>query len=134
MKDILQIAKECFPNNTDEELMELLWNVTCYPFGTKEQVIEDFKEASKASDKDPSKAMAWAEDITNKAMKELNQTQKFAEILGIPEELLTSPESWSACKPVMNISKLHVPGYSIIKTSELEELKRIKDTVIQKEI
>jgi hypothetical protein len=72
MRDILNAAKEAFPNQSDEVLLKLLWNVTCYPFGTKEQVMTHFKEAGIAGNQDPESAIQWAHDKLHESMKEFN--------------------------------------------------------------
>lgn len=45
-KNMIEVVREIIPGVSDEEAGYILWNHTCFPFGTEEQVkvqIEQFR-------------------------------------------------------------------------------------------
>lgn len=66
-KKCLEAVKREYPALDTKESMELLWEVTCYPFGTPEQVEKQLSDLKKNTD--VSLALADEETIAAAAME-----------------------------------------------------------------
>ena len=52
MQDIWNAIKEAFSKASEEDSEAFLWNATCYPFGDKEQILNNIKEMKEKSNGD----------------------------------------------------------------------------------
>ena len=57
-----------FPNLTDEEKMDILWNATAFPAGCGETVARQLKEAKESTDGSYGGVMEWSQRKLNNAI------------------------------------------------------------------
>lgn len=65
------IAQDLYPAAAENDIVDLLWSATCFPFGEPEQVRKNLEDALANTDGTPLSAMAYAEQQINEAMKAL---------------------------------------------------------------
>lgn len=71
----LDAVKRWWPDLPKEQYGEMLWSVTCFPFGGAEQIESQIKDMAERSGCDLRAAMAIADDELTEAMAEFRKTE-----------------------------------------------------------
>ena len=69
-------AHTLFPGLSSEERHELLFGATCWPFGDCETVMKQMRDILKNTDGSLMGALAYADDITTKAMRDIKRAEE----------------------------------------------------------
>lgn len=67
----IELVRECWPGISDGDAESVLFNATCFPFGTVEQVQASLREKYAQSGGIPERALAIAIEEIDAAMAEL---------------------------------------------------------------
>ena len=67
----IDAVKKFWPDLPENQYSDLLWNITCFPFGDHNDVLSQVKEMAEKSGCNLDKAMAIANEQTKRAMSEI---------------------------------------------------------------
>jgi hypothetical protein len=68
----IQLVRDNWPGISDEDADMVLWNATCFPFGTEAQVTKHIQEKCVQSNGDPVTAVDIAHRELDEAMRRHN--------------------------------------------------------------
>lgn len=71
-----ELVRKHWPGITDEDVELVLWNATCFPFGSVEQVTAQLIEKYQQSNGSPEYAVAIADREMNEEMKRYLAAQR----------------------------------------------------------
>jgi len=70
------LVRQYWPSVTDEEADSILWNCTCFPFGSLERVREQLAELARRSGGDVGKAQALAFRDLEEALEKVKDGER----------------------------------------------------------
>lgn len=85
----MELVRENWPGISDEDAERVLFNATCFPFGTEELVVWHLKQKYQQSGGDPDRAMTIALEELDAAMAEiraLDDTMEYFRALEDPRD------------------------------------------------